>query len=308
MEIGGRFKTFHFCPVILVLFLNACLFDPDAIQVGEFIIKKSAVNCRDAVITASFPEDKRKLGRDQLIQSYKNVQVLKSYGVEITPEKIKKEKELINATTLTPDKLAQIKTSCGGEDSKAYEMGYVIPNLADRIIYYDFYLKTESLHQESYSKAELWRLKVSDLGSQFETLAKQENIPVSFFKVSLKKGLELHRAFQKKGPQTIKETLLSDAPPVPVHVDPKLKKEQEEKNSQEGQKWIDEILSPLKAGEVSKKVIDQGEMWLVVRYLKPTPWQKDSYEIQAAIFPKRPFPEWLEVEKQKIKLTIFDKE
>lgn len=298
---------FRLLPLTLVLGLMGCWFDPKAIQVGDFIIKKSAVDCRDSVITASFPEDKRKLGRDQLIQAYKYVQILKNHGVEITPENIKSEKERINSTTLTPEKLAAIKAACGGEDSKAYEVAYVIPTLVERTIYYDFYLKTPSLHTDTYAKAESFRTKVTGMGAQFDSIATQENIPVSFFKVSLKKGLELHKTPAKKGTK-IKETLLADAPPVPVHEDPKFKKEQEEKKMLEGKRWIEEILSPLQAGQVSDQVIDQGEMWLVVRYLKPTPWQKDSFEIQTAVFPKRPYAEWLEVEKQKVKLTVFTKE
>lgn len=294
-------------PVLISLFIGSCFFDPKSVQVGEFILKKSAVDCRDAVVTASFPDDKRKLGRDQLIQSYKFVQILKNHGIEITPDNIKNEKEKINTTTLTPEKLAVIKAACGGEDSKAYEVAYVVPSLVERAIYYDFYLKTPSLHKESLGKAESFKNKVIGMGPQFDALASADNIPISFFKASLKKGLELHRTQEKKGTK-IKETLLADAPPIPAHEDPKFKKELEEKKMMEGKKWIEEILAPLQPGQVSEQVIDQGEMWLVVRYLKPTPWQKDSYEIQAAVFPKRPYAEWLEVEKQKVRITIFDKE
>jgi hypothetical protein len=293
-------------PALLFLLSVSCSWDPKALQVGDYILRRSAVECRDAVITASFPEDKRKLGRDQLLQAYRHVQILKNFGREITLDQINAEKERVNQSTLTPQKLAQIKQACGGENSKAYEAAFLVPSIADRLIYYDFYLKTPGLHQESLLKAQKWKEKVATLPSQFESMAKQENVPISSFKVSLKKGLELHRAPAKSGNQ-IKETLLSDHPPIPHLIDSKFKQERDALLSQEGKKWIDEILNPLQPGQISEQVVDQGELLLVVKYLKPTPFQKDSYEIQAAVFPKRPYNEWLETEKQKVKLTILEK-
>ncbi|NBQ52849.1 MAG: hypothetical protein EBU49_04630, partial [Proteobacteria bacterium] len=50
--------------------------NPKVAQVGDYPIYKNDVDCRDAIILSSYPDDKRKLGLYQLTQSYQYAQIL----------------------------------------------------------------------------------------------------------------------------------------------------------------------------------------------------------------------------------------
>lgn len=279
--------------LIFLVSLSGCSWDKKVAQVGDYPIYESAVKCRDAVIAINFPDDKRKLGLDQLLQSYRLVQILKNYGQPVTDATIQQEKERIDKTTLTPQALAQIKAACDGDKSKGYIDGFVIPNYAERTIYHDFFLHNPKIHQEPLNFASKFKSEIENRPEQFANEALKEKIPLSVFKVSLAKGVEPHRINKLQGFYS-KEIL---NPPVPPG-----------ETSQEGTKWINQIITPLKPGQVFPELVDQGDVFLVVRYLRSIAPRDKLYEVQAAVFPKLAFNQWLEPEKQKVKLTVLKKD
>ncbi|MEY4630144.1 MAG: hypothetical protein RIQ81_264 [Pseudomonadota bacterium] len=293
-------KIYHLLLAFAVAALAVYFFiNPKVAQVGDYSIYKNEVECRDAIILVSYPDDKRKLGLYQLTQSYQHAQILKNFKQPITKDQIQKEKERIDKSTLMPENLAKIKSACGG-DGKAYENAFILPTLADRVIYYEFFLKNQDIHRELLEKAQVWRDLAIKSPGDFGTLAKKENHPVSLFTVSLDHGLVW------APPPGIREARQEPAiidrsgQGTPAAIQRNLDQRQEEQVSAEGKKWIEEVIAPLQPGQVSSRIIDQGEVWMVVKYLRPTANKKNSFNMQAAIFPKRNYGEWLEAQKKMI--------
>lgn len=278
--------------LVFLLFEIGCSWDKKVAQVGDYPIYQSAVECRDAVVAINFPDDKRKLGLEQLIQSYRVVQVLKNYGQEVTEAIVKQEKEHIDKTSITPDKLAQIKEACKGADSKGYVNGFVIPHYAERTIYHDFFLHSSQIHQDPLVKATKFKEAIQYSPQQFASTALKEKIPLAEFKVSLARGIEPNKVKKIEGYYS-KEMM--NPPLLPGD------------SSQEGNKWIEQIISPLSPGEVYPQLVDQGDVFVVVKYLRSIAPRDKLYEVQAAVFPKLSYNEWIEPEKQKVKLTILHK-
>ena len=304
-------NLYFYCSFLLVTILSCTPRSPVA-TLGDYALTQKDIDCRDAVIHQSFPGEKRKLGLQQLIRSYQNVQILKNHQEEITAEKIKKEKERINKATLMPEKLDKIKSACGGEEAKPYENAFIIPTLADRTIYYDFFLKNQAIHKESFVKATEWREKLTKTPQQFKALAKKENIPVSSLTVSLERGIEWKNMQKERERQEPKNKNANPPPPpnskpVPLAIQKQLEEKQQKQISHEGAKWINEIINPLKPGQISPQIIDQSEVWLVVQYLKPSKKEKDSFQLQAAVFPKKDYGAWLETERSKVTVKYAEK-
>ncbi len=275
--------------------------NPIVAHVGDYAIYQDDVACRDGVISLSYPDDKRKLGIKQLIQSYQYAQILKNHQNEITKEKIKAEKKRIDDSTLMPENLAKIKLACGG-DGAAYENAFVLPVFSDRVIYYEFFLKDAGIQREFLDVAQAWRNQVAKTPDLFEALAKKENRTVSNFTVSLDRGLEWQmdaRHKDSKTPALIDQSGKATPAAIRRHID----ENQKEQTSTEGKKWIEEIIKPLSPGQVSPQVIDQSEVWLVVKYLKPSPGEKQSFELKAAVFPKRNYGDWLEAQKKLVSVS-----
>ena len=273
--------------------------NPKVAQVGDYSIYKNDVDCRDAIILSSYPDDKRKLGLYQLTQSYQYAQILKNFKQTITKDQIQKEKERINKSTLMPENLAKIKAACGG-DGWAYENAFILPALVDRVIYYEFFLKNPEIHRELFEKAQEWRDRAIKNPGDFETLAKKENHPVSLFAVSLDRGLEWAPPPGIKGMKQGPTMIDRSGKGAPAAIQRSLDQQQEQQISAEGKKWIEDVIKPLQPGQVSPLVIDQGEVWMVVKYLKPTVNEKNSFNMQGAVFPKRNYGEWLEAQKKLI--------
>jgi hypothetical protein len=282
--------------------------NPKVAQVGDYSIYKNDVACRDAIILASYPDDKRKLGLYQLIQSYQHAQILKNFKQAITKDQIRKEKERIDKSTLMPENLAKIKSACGG-DGSAYENAYVLPALVDRVIYYEFFLKNPEIHRELFEKAQAWRDAAIENPANFETLAKKESHPVSLFTVSLDRGLVWAPPPGIREPRQEPAIIDRSGRGAPAAIQRNLDQRQEEQISAEGKKWIEDVIKPLQPGQVSSRIIDQGEVLMVVRYLKPVVSGRNKFSMQAAIFPKRNYGEWLEGQKKLVPVSsksIFD--
>lgn len=265
------------------------------VTIGDYTLTDADIACRDAVIKTSFPNESRNLGLSQLVKSYQHAQILKNHGYEITPDKIKAEKERIDRASLMPEKLTKIKSACGG-DGPAYEKAFIVPTLADRTIYFDFFLNNKDIHRESFERAYSWKEKVIKSPSSFRNMAEEEKIVVNQLKVSASRGIELvenqpePRADSKnlqEAPEAIRKRFDSD----------------QKATALEGTQWIEEIIKPLRPGEISAKVIDQRETWAVIKLIGKDSKDKDAYVVESALFPKRDYRDWLSAEKQKVNVS-----
>ena len=80
------------------------------------------------------------------------------------------------------------------------------------------------------------------------------------------------------------------------------KRSEDAKMREQAKKWIDEIIKPLKPGDISPNIIDQDEGWLVVKYLNTVNGSPETYTLQAVVFPKIDYGTWIESEKQLVEI------
>ena len=274
----------------LLLFLFSCTRNSPVAKVGDYTLSEKDAAYRSAVIKIYFPDDNRNLGLDQLVRAYTYAQILKNHGHEITPELVQKEDQRIDKNTAAPDSLAKIK-GVFGNDKESYLKDFVFPTLAERTIFYDFFSKDPSIHKESREAAQIFLNTVLTDPKAFSALAAKQKRSVGEFWVSLTEGLS---PVQKQEGTRI----LPNAPP-------EVMRKMEGGKSELGQKWVEEIIRPLKPGNISPKVIEEQEQYMVVRYSGPVKGKPNTYLMQSVRFPKADYGKWLREESQKVSVTYL---
>lgn len=299
-------KPSHPCSILIVLFLftacapllPSCLRQsPTIAKVGSYTITQQDIDLQEQVLRLSYPQyqgDLKQAALKQLTDAFTFAEILKNNGHPITPETLKKESDRIDKTTLMPEALAKIKSIFGGDD-KIYLKVYILPVYAGRVIYYEFFLHDKKVQAEPLAAAESF-LQLALKSPQAFVDKKNKKIQ---FTVSRARGIEWKE--EKVG--RLKKAPPSEPPPTsaaPKEIQDKLKQDQQTQESAEGKRWIEEIISKLKAGGVHSQVIDQQTDYWVVRLVKVSVKDKDSFEMEAALFPKADYSKWLEAEKAKI--------
>lgn len=273
--------------------------DPVVATVGDASISRSDVERRDAVIKVYAPEQKESVGLLQLKKAHLYRSILSRHGQAVTDDILRAEAKRIESSTLFPEKLAAIKNVFAGDELQ-YLRVYVMPVYVERVIYYDFFLKNESVQAEARKPVEEFLAATSKDPTNFEVLARGKELRVRNFKVSLNGGLEWEALTPSADP--VGESSKRNHPQGSGAVIPKAVQDKLAGSvpSEEGKRWIEELLRPLVPGAIIPKVIDMGESWLVVKYLGKDPSQKNTYLCQAVGFRKRDFSQWVEDEKKSI--------
>ncbi len=248
---------------------------PVVATVGDYTLHAEDERFRNEVIRIYYPEDTRSLGLQQLRRAYTYAQILKNNGHPVTDEALKAEDARINRNTLMPEMLNRIKGIFGG-DSEAYYRVYILPTLTERIIYYDFFLRDPKIQGESKRLAEKFIAAAKASPAEFASLAAKDKLATSNFTISLAEGLKWELRQEQAQPS------------------------KPARESEEGRRWIEDVIKPLPPGEVYGKVVDQQERWMAVRYLGPEAGKADTYRLEAAFIPKADFGTWLEREEKKI--------
>src|SRR5690349_1734016 len=97
------------CLVVILLLLQVGCTGGLIAEVGSFKISKKDVEFRNQVIQIYYPNETRKLGRDQLVNAYITAQILINNGHALDKAVLVKERERIDKTTLMPEMLNRIK-------------------------------------------------------------------------------------------------------------------------------------------------------------------------------------------------------
>lgn len=263
--------------------------------VGSYSITEKHVELRDRVLRKYNPEEKNSYGFDQLVRAYTYAEILRLHGRPVTEEILKAESLRIDEKTLRPELLAHIKNVFSGDEA-LYRNIFVLPVYVERVLYYDFFLNDPEAQHPSLSKASNFLNEVKKVPTHFEKEAKARNIASGYFIVSPKTGilpLKKERAFAEA-------PSMDSAPPQVIQ---KMKEQSDSMNQTEGAQWINDLLKPLKKGQVHPQVINQGETWAVI--LNGGPEKEGSYKIQMASIPKDNFSLWLEEEKKKVPFKRF---
>ncbi len=270
--------------------------DPVVASVGAYTITKKDLDYKVALNKVDLPEAKPEHALPLLIKAFTAAQVLQNQGWPITPEVLEKEAKRIDDRTLDPNRLSQIK-ALFGKDRKSYLKVFILPTYAERVIYYEFFAFNPGIHQASKSAAREFIVEVKKKPAEFAELAKKKGRKVVGFTVTRAEGLKpdlpgLPTAGQGAVPPPSSN--------VPVDLKAKMDKNASKQESADGKRWIEEVVSVLKPGEVFGKVMEFQESWMVSRYLKAT--GEDSHRFEGVLFPKLIFDEWYKREKEKVKV------
>jgi hypothetical protein len=288
------FYAFFF---LLPVSLSGCDRDAVVAQVGQFTITRQDVAWRDAIHRLYFPWDERILGLEELVHAYTAAQILVNNGYAITPEVIEAEERRIQQTTLMPERLTRIQRVFQGNQD-GYRRVYVLPTLVERVIYYEFFLHDPKAQAESLGRAETVLAKAQQDPPGLLGLAKEARLGFSRLTISLVDGIQWHHPDpNQKG---------KGRPPavaIPAAVMERLQRNEITQAREDAQRWLKEVIAPLKAGEVYGKVIDSGEEWLVVRLLGPRSGAKDCYELECIAVPKDPYEPWLESQSKSVRIV-----
>ena len=266
-------------------------------QVGDYSITAQDVKYKNAITQIYYPEEKRDLGLQLLIKSYTTAQILKNNGHEITESILATESARIDKNTLRPEMLAQIKAVFSG-DERAYQQVYILPIYAERVLYYEFFLHDASIQAPAKQLAEEFLQSALKSPPGFEAIATKSSTKTASFTVSRSRGIE----WSQSPKQTLKDLLPPTAANnAPADVQMKTSAGSNSKSiSEEGQKWIQEVVNTLKPGQVFPKVIDRHDMWMVTRFVGISEEEKDAYHFVGAMFPKADFTAWETEEKKRV--------
>jgi hypothetical protein len=281
-----------FC--LLSVSFSACEGEAVIAHVGQFTITRQDVAWRDALHDLYFPQDKRKVGLDELVHAYTAAQILLKHGYALTAKAIEAEERRIDETTLMPDMLARIKAVFQGNQD-GYRRVYVLPTLVERVVYYEFFLHDRKAQAESLRTAESFLAKAERDSANFRELAMAEGLAITSFTVAMSSGIRWHHAEQDPN-----EKAASPPAGMPPKVVEGLKQNQAGQSRDEAERWIKEVIAPLKPGAVFGKAVDFGEEWLVVRLVGPTPGAKESYELECVSVRKNAYERWWEMESKKV--------
>lgn len=278
-----------------VLLLASCHSEKPIAQVGDYSLLQSDLDCREEIVKITFPEYKEKAGLRQLVSAYEKAQILKNFGKEISQTDIQAEKKRIDASSLMPDKLSQIKKACGG-DGKTYERAFIVPTIAERRLYFEFFLQDPSLHPEAHEKALSIKKEAMENPKGFKLVAEKHKLRVVPLEVSLTEGVRPVQPERKNPASGLRKGLFGSPQ---QGLSNKVEKAVAADKNQEAQKWINEIVTSLKPGQVFNKVINKDHYFLIVRLVGPTPNKSDSYLFDSIGVPKPNFDDWLSAQKSK---------
>jgi hypothetical protein len=261
-------------------------------EVGTMKITEEDVALRQKVIQVYNPSEKRSLGKKQLIDAYTMAEVLRLWGMPISKDELLAEKDRMMKATMMPKKLAAIRKIFDNEED--FLKIFVLPALAKRKIYYDFFLRSEKVHEETLRQAKSYLAKLIEEKADFVTFAKKKKKEISFLKLN-SQGLTWGDA-QEAGQFTDES--------IPEIVK-KIQKKQAFNSSQSVEKWEKDIVSQLQSGQVFDKVVDDETRYLVVRLYKKMDLER-GHIFQTVAFKKRDYSEWLKQQKQKIRIKTYD--
>jgi len=266
--------------------------------VGKTEISIRDAGYRDQVVRIYFPEEKRKMGLYQLVKSARNIEILRNHGIEFDHEKIVAEHQRMQSESKDPKMLERIR-QVFGKDEEAFLRNFVLPNMADHYIYYEFFLTNPSVQAESLKQAnEFIKFIDANNGKDFIKLAEEKNITTDILTLSLKRGMlwDAQVKAQKGRPAGKRPSGMTD-PKVAEYLNPDTVKDAET--------WYDQLIQHMEPGQFFSEPVSMGEAYLVIHYVQKI--NKDEHKIEVAFFPKQNYSQWYAKEEAKIKSEIYDK-
>lgn len=267
--------------------------------VGETEIYRKDVEYRDQIVKIYYPQESRKMGLFQLVKSVRNIEILKNQGIEFGDNMVAAEFQRMKAESKDPKTLEQIR-HVFGDDEKAFYRDFVLPNLADHYIYFNFFLIDEGLQAESLKQAkDFIKLASRKNEKSFKVLAGEKNIKAKGLTLSLTRGMlwETEKRIRNENFKNLKRS-------QPAPVDPKVAEYLNADTIKDAEVWHKKIIKNMDPGDVFGEPVGMGESFVVIHYLEKV--NKDDYKLEVAFFPKLDYGSWYKKESALVKVDIRD--
>jgi len=218
------------------------------------------------------PNPTEQKATDQLIRGYEFHQILKQQKGERIDQILQLEIEKLDQSATQDWKRAK---RFFGNDADSMKRILVIPNVIDKLIFSEGYLKDADFHAREYAEAAAFHKQASREPHRLKNLAAQRKKDFFEGTFSDSKGLSWNPT------KKLETTKLPDGLLIT-------------------QQWNRDFFKELKAGQIAPELIDQGSLWLVVKKGGMDPKHPDTYALETVVFPKKPFLKWLEENRAKI--------
>lgn len=208
----------------------------------------------------------------QLKEAYRCLSIADSLGFPVTDSLLASEKTRIDQHTLMPRRIDSIKTACG--DSATYVRLFVLPQLARRWLYHQYY-RLEHLHHQQGDSAKMFiekcvaNARIINVfealsGVALEKTAKECGYPCVKFKVSKSEGI-----VPLVTPQKISDELLKvPGPKKPSNVyAPNMDAAISSKSTLMATQLVENVLCKMKVGEIYPHPVDAENAFWIVQYI-----------------------------------------
>jgi hypothetical protein len=248
--------------------------DPTAVRVGDFRLTARDVRQRDEVGRLYFPDSPSPLGLTQLVRGYQLAQILKDHGHPLTETDLTAEERRVDKTTLDPKRLRQIRAIFGNDD-EAYRRVYILPELAEHAIYFDYFLRDSEIQAPSRERVAAFLAKAAQEPRRFAALAAAIPRPLARIRLSRERGIQW-----ESDPPALTEPASADV-------------------RAQAEAWIHHIVDNLHAGDIYPEPVELPETWLAIRYAGPID-PPGTFALDAVSFPKADFGSWLQTELARV--------
>jgi len=267
--MGIKMFKVELCVVsfISVMLVVGCTRNPTLVEVGSEKISKKDVEMRLKAMAVFNPQQSQQMALEQLVRSYTLSEVLKKKGLSSLDASVEQEAKRIIESSKSNTKMAQVR-DVFGRDEKMFRKVFVMPMLADRLAYMEGYLKDDEFHKAQKQKAEQFLAEAQKSPSGFEALAKKNGFILKRGIIGSEKGL-VWESNQKEAS--------SNLPGGPFIA----------------QQWKKLILDSTAPGKVASTMIEQGNMWFVLKNIGPSSKERGAIEIAAVVIAREPFNTWL---------------
>lgn len=250
---------------------------PEAARVGAKAIDDATVTRRTNLYanTKYNLKDLRYVTLAQLIRGELALQLLQGAGIKIGNAELEAQatRDEANLQSAEGQKLLKI---IAGSDRQTYLDTFVLPAYAEKKLYNEVFLKAKDTRKKSQQRAEALLRDILAKPAAFAGIAGKSGAKVERLSASLKNGITLIEGKERR--------LIS----VPFSLRSKI---------------LETALSALKNNEVSSKLVEWPDSYLIVRMAGK---EKDNFLADVIFFPVGGFNEWFFARAAKIPVKITD--
>lgn len=276
----------------------SCTKKPVLFKIGRYTLTEQDAKYRQQVALLYYPQEKdSNLGLNQLKKAFTYAEILNLNGHLLTEEILTSEELRIQQSSRDLITLKKIK-DIFKDDVASYQKVFILPTYVERVIYYDFFLKSAQIHEDSRKVALEFYNQTKLDPKHFSVVASKLGLKVNNLSLSRANGFQ----WLNKKTANVENKLIDISQSSLKLLQMRVQLEEEAKNAddREIERWISEIAIITKPGQLVNKIIDHGDVWMIARYIGVF-GQTGKHKFEIVKFPKKEYSLWLTEQSDKIK-------